>query len=174
MTMILKKPKEQLVVIPFKPLDSQLFLCIWRAAFWSVNLALSVWWMFEGKKREKKASSGSTLPQRLGYDTYHSINLFRAHYPRDLVEFFRRHGEQVFWRLEPGRVAEGRRRAGKTLQWGSEAQLGYRAGSEATRATTEVSWEEAHEPHTTLCKASAALNENWHSSLTYLLNKQVQ
>lgn len=59
-----------------------------------------------GKKGEKQIVAQPPLLQAVR-DTYHSINLCRAHHPRHLIKLLGRHGEQVFWRLEPGRVADG-------------------------------------------------------------------
>lgn len=69
----------------------------------------------KGQRTPKQASSAQPSHKRLVYDTYHSIDLCWAHHPRHFIKLFRRHGEQIFWRLEPGRVADRRRRGGTVL-----------------------------------------------------------
>lgn len=63
--------------------------------------------MSEGGKKGKSKLWLNPPCSRLARDTYHSINLCWAHHPRHLIKLLGRHGEQVFWRLEPGRVADG-------------------------------------------------------------------
>lgn len=130
--------------------------------------------MFEGKITEKKAKFWLNPPTKAGLwyiPQYQSLLGLLSERPRRILQETWGAG---FLETEAWKGGWGRSRAGTTLQWGSKAQLGHHAGSEATRATTEVSWEEAHEPYATFCKASTALNENWDCSLIYILNKQVQ
>lgn len=66
----------------------------------------------EERSEGRNASLAKSSPKRLVYDVYHSVNLRRTHHPRHLIELFRRHGQQIFWRLEPGGVAKRKKTTG--------------------------------------------------------------
>lgn len=70
-----------------RPPDSQLFLCIWRAAFWSVNLVF--WWTFEGKITEKKAKFWLNPPTKAGLwyiPQYQSLLGLLSERPRRILQ----------------------------------------------------------------------------------------
>lgn len=80
----------------------------------------------KGKKQVLAEPSGS----RLAPGTYHSIDLCGAHHPRHLVKLLGRHGQQVFWGLQPGRVADGEEQ-GLTLTKGKRRIWATLPGSKA-------------------------------------------